>query len=145
MENPTKLRPGMFTIPELKHLDAPEEGADDAVKAKVVPEPTGFRLLCAVPPASEKFDGSAIIKADMVKHAEEQTSHVLFVLKVGPDAYKDPIKFPSGPWCKVGDFVLTRAYAGTRIKLFGHEFRLLNDDQVDAVVEDPRGVARAAS
>jgi len=68
---------------------------------------------------------------------------VLFVLKVGPEAYADKTKFPSGPWCKPGDFVLVRTYSGTRFKIFGKEFRLLNDDQIDAVVQDPRGITRA--
>lgn len=137
------LRPGAFALPEIVALSAPAENASDEEKAKTVPDPTGFKLLCMVPPASEKFDGTGIIKADTVRSAEEQTSHTLFVLKMGPDAYKDPVKFPSGAWCKVGDFIICRAYAGTRIKLFGREFRLLNDDQVDAVIEDPRGVGRA--
>jgi co-chaperonin GroES (HSP10) len=52
-------------------------------------------------------------------------------------------KFPNGPWCKEGDFVITRAYAGTRFKIHGREFRLINDDQVEAVVQDPRGITRA--
>jgi co-chaperonin GroES (HSP10) len=126
-------------------MEAPAADATDAQKAKVVPDPTGFKLLCVVPDSKETFDGSTIVKAETVRSAEEQTSNTLFVLKVGSDAYKDPAKFPSGPWCKEGDFVITRAYAGTRIKLFGKEFRLINDDQVDAVIEDPRGLSRAGN
>jgi len=132
-----------YALPRVAALDAPAEGASDAVKAKVVPDPTGWRILCALPEAKETFDGTDIIKAATSINAEEQTSHVLFVLKLGPDAYTDKAKFPSGPWCKEGDFVLVRAYAGTRFKLFGREFRLLNDDQIDGVIEDPRGVSRA--
>jgi co-chaperonin GroES (HSP10) len=64
-------------------------------------------------------------------------------MKVGADAYADKAKFPTGPWCKEGDFVLVRTYTGTRFKIFGKEFRLINDDQVDAVVQDPRGLSRA--
>lgn len=139
------LPPGIFAIPQVEAMEAPAPDASDEQKAKVVPDPTGFKLLCMVPDAKETFDGSAIVKADMVRSAEEQTSNTLFVLKVGPDAYKDPAKFPSGAWCKEGDFVITRAYAGTRIKLFGKEFRLINDDQVDAVIEDPRGLSRAGN
>ena len=71
------------------------------------------------------------------------SSPLLFVLKVGPDAYGDTAKFPNGAWCKEGDFVLVRTYSGTRFKIFGKEFRLINDDQVDAVVQDPRGLTRA--
>jgi co-chaperonin GroES (HSP10) len=75
---------------------------------------------------------------------EEHATTVLFVVAVGPEAYKDTAKFPSGPWCKQGDFVLVRTYSGTRFKIYGKEFRLLNDDQIDAVVDDPRGITRAA-
>lgn len=74
---------------------------------------------------------------------EEHASTVLFVLKVGADAYADKVKFPTGAWCSPGDFVLVRTYSGTRFKIFGKEFRLINDDQVDAVVQDPRGLTRA--
>lgn len=77
--------------------------------------------------------------------AEESATTVLFVLKVGPDAYQDKLKFPTGPWCKAGDFILVRTYSGTRVKIFGKEFRIINDDMVDAVVEDPRGISRAAA
>jgi co-chaperonin GroES (HSP10) len=68
---------------------------------------------------------------------------VLFVLKVGPDAYGDKAKFPSGAWCKPGDFVLVRTYSGTRMKIYGKEFRVINDDQVECVIDDPRGITRA--
>ena len=71
------------------------------------------------------------------------TTPVLFVLKLGPDAYKDERKFPNGPWCKAGDFILTRPMAGSRVKIHGREFRLINDDSVEAVVDDPRGISRA--
>lgn len=122
--------------------DAPIQ-TDDIAKAKLLPEPTGWRLLCAVPEAERTFGASGIVKADEFMRTEEQTTVVLMVLRVGPDAYTDKEKFPTGPWCKMGDFVLVRAYAGTRFKIFGKEFRILNDDQIDAVVEDPRGLTRA--
>jgi len=74
---------------------------------------------------------------------EEHATTVLFVMRVGPDAFKDTTKFPSGAWCKEGDFVLVRTYSGTRFKIFGKEFRVINDDQVECVVQDPRGITRA--
>jgi co-chaperonin GroES (HSP10) len=83
------------------------------------------------------------VKPTDILRQEEHATTVLFVLKVGPDAYKDTTKFPTGAWCKEGDFVLVRTYSGTRVKIFGKEFRLINDDQVDAVVQDPRGITRA--
>jgi co-chaperonin GroES (HSP10) len=75
-------------------------------------------------------------------HYEELLSPVLFVIKVGPDAYADKTRFPSGPSCKAGDFVLVRPNTGTRVKIHGQEFRIINDDSVEAVVDDPRGFGR---
>ncbi|MEI6481824.1 MAG: hypothetical protein WCO62_00295 [Betaproteobacteria bacterium] len=112
-------------------------------KAKQLPDPSGFKLLCMVPKVEEEFGESGIIKSSEAVKVEEQTTIVLFVAKIGPDAYKDPTRFPSGPWCKVGDFVVVRAYSGTRIKIHGTEWRIINDDSVDGTVEDPRGIGRA--
>ena len=119
-----------------------EKTQEEAAKAKLLPEPKGYHILCAVPHVEEEFDGG-IIKADETKRVEEQTTVVLFVLKLGDLAYKDETRFPTGPWCKEGDFVLTRPYSGTRVVIHGREFRLINDDTVEAVVEDPRGIRRA--
>jgi co-chaperonin GroES (HSP10) len=116
--------------------DAPEE------KAKQLPEPVGYHILVALPEAEEKYD-SGLIKADETRRFEEVLATVFFVVKVGPDAYKDTAKFPTGPWCKEGDFVLARPNSGTRLKIHGREFRLLNDDTIEAVVDDPRGISRA--
>ena len=111
-------------------------------RAKQLPEPSGYRILCGVPEVEDRTEGG-IFKADVTMQYEELTTPVLFVLKVGPDAYKDEKRFPSGPWCKEGDFILTRPMAGSRVKIHGREFRLINDDSVEAVVEDPRGISRA--
>ena len=115
----------------------------EETKATQLPEPMGWKLLCAVPDVEDKFEGSNIIKPEKLARVEEHSTTVLFVLKLGAEAYKDEAKFTSGPWCKEGDFVLVRAYSGTRFKIHGKEFRLINDDQVEAVVEDPRGYTRA--
>lgn len=111
-------------------------------KAKQLPDPTGYHILVALPDAEEKFE-SGIIKADQTRHFEEVLATVFFVVKLGPDCYKDEKRFPNGPWCKEGDFVLARPNSGTRLKIHGKEFRLINDDTVEAVVEDPRGIRRA--
>lgn len=121
-------------------VDAP--GDED--KARQLPRPVGHKILCAVPPATDTFDDSLIAKASVSQRIEEQTTTVLFVVALGPDAYKDRDRFPSGPWCKEGDFVLVRAYSGTRFQIHGRDFRMIFDDQVDGTVEDPRGYARAA-
>lgn len=137
------------TLPELpEFLIADADGNTTVLpdteerKAKQLPEPSGYRILCAVPDVEEKTEGG-LFKADITKQYEELTTPVLFVLKVGPDAYKDEKRFPSGPWCKEGDFIVTRPMAGSRIKIHGREFRMINDDAVEGVVEDPRGISRA--
>jgi len=111
-------------------------------KAKQVPDPATFYLLCVLPDIDEEYE-SGLIKAGQTMHFEEILSPVLFVVKMGPDAFKDTKRFPSGPSCKVGDFVLVRPNTGTRIKIHGKEFRLINDDSVEGVVQDPRGITRA--
>ena len=113
-------------------------------KAKQLPDPKTFRLLCVVPEAIEEIDGSSLVKTATMMHHEEILTPVLFVMKMGPDAYKDETRFPNGPSCKVGDFVIVRPNSGTRLKIHGREFRIINDDSVEAVVEDPRGIQRAA-
>lgn len=112
-------------------------------KAKQIPDPVSFHLLCVLPDAEEEYE-SGLVKASQTMHFEEVLSPVLFVVKMGPDAYKDEKRFPSGPSCKVGDFVLVRPNTGTRIKIHGKEFRIINDDSVEAVVQDPRGIKRAS-
>ena len=112
-------------------------------KAKQIPEPSTYHLLCVLPEIEEEYGDSGLIKAGQTMHYEEVLSPVLFVVKMGPDAFKDEKRFPSGPSCKIGDFVLVRPNTGTRIKIHGKEFRIINDDSVEAVVQDPRGITRA--
>jgi co-chaperonin GroES (HSP10) len=110
-------------------------------RASQLPVPQGYRILCAIPEAEEKFD-SGIIKSDETRRTDELLTTVLFVVKMGPDCYADKDRFPSGPWCKEGDFVLVRPNAGTRLVIHDREFRIINDDSVEAVVQDPRGIKR---
>jgi co-chaperonin GroES (HSP10) len=114
---------------------------EEVKKPTQLPEPKGYFLLCALVDASETFD-SGLIKSSDTKRMEEISSPVLFVLRMGPEAYQDADKFPSGARCEEGDFVITRPYAGSRVKIYGKEFRLIADDQVEAVVDDPRGISR---
>jgi len=116
-----------------------EASAED--KAKQLPEPSGYHILCAIPEIEEKYE-SGILKADETMHYEEILTTVLFVVAMGPDCYKDEKRFPSGAWCKVGDFILVRPNSGSRLIIHGKEFRLINDDVVEAVVTDPRGIKR---
>jgi len=111
-------------------------------KARQMPDPVAFYILTVLPNIDEEYGESGILKAGKTMHYEELLSPVLFVVKLGPDAYKDPAKFPSGPLCKEGDFIIVRPNTGTRIKIHGKEFRLIHDDCVEAVVQDPRGISR---
>lgn len=111
-------------------------------KAKQLPSPSGYRILCAIPEIEEKFE-NGLLKADITKKHDELLTTVLFVVELGPDAYNDEKRFPSGPWCKKGDFVLVRPHAGTRVKIHGREFRIINDDAIEGVVQDPRGISRS--
>jgi co-chaperonin GroES (HSP10) len=110
-------------------------------RARQLPEPKGYRILCAIPEAEKEFD-SGIVKADETIRNDEILSTVLFVVKMGADCYKDPNRFPNGAWCKEGDFILVRPNAGTRLIIHDREFRIINDDSVEAVVQDPRGIKR---
>ena len=107
-----------------------------------LPEPKGYKILCAIPDATDTYK-SGLVKADQTKTIEEHSTVVLFVVRMGDLCYADKERFPTGPWCKEGDFILTRAYAGTRFKIHGREFRIINDDTVEGVVQDPRGYTRA--
>ena len=110
-------------------------------KAKQIPEPATYHILCILPEADEKYD-NGLIKSGQTMQFEELLSPVLFVVKIGPDDFKDDKRFPCGAACKNGDFVLVRPNTGTRIKIHGQEFRIINDDSVQAVVQDPRGITR---
>lgn len=110
-------------------------------KATQLPIPSGYRILCAIPEMEKEFD-NGLIKADETIRMEETLTTVLFVVDLGPECYADKTRFPNGPWCKKGDFILVRPHSGSRLVIHGREFRLINDDTVEAVVADPRGIRR---
>ena len=110
-------------------------------KASQLPKPSGYRILCAIPEVEKEYE-SGIIKSDETVRHDELLTTVLFVVDLGPECYGDKERFPNGPWCKKGDFILVRPNAGTRLVIHGREFRIINDDSVEAVVEDPRGISR---
>jgi co-chaperonin GroES (HSP10) len=110
-------------------------------KATQLPKPSGYRILCAIPEVEKEHDGG-ILKADETLRFDELLTTVLFVVDLGSDCYKDPVRFPTGAWCKKGDFILVRPNAGTRLVIHGREFRIINDDSVEGVVDDPRGIKR---
>lgn len=110
--------------------------------ASQLPEPKGYKILIALPEVQETTEGG-IIKSSSTQKEESISTVVGWVMSMGSDAYANYARFPSGPYCEVGDWVVFRAFSGTRIKIHGKEFRLINDDTVEAVVDDPRGVERA--
>ena len=114
----------------------------DEDTTRKLPEPKGYKLIIAIPKLEEKTQGGVIIP-DKLKGLEQTASIIGLVIALGEAAYKDTEKFPDGPYCKEGDFVIFRSYSGTRFKLRGEEFRLINDDTVEAVVDDPREYTRA--
>ena len=115
--------------------------SDQELEAQL-PKPVGYKLLIALPKIEDKYE-SGILKADKTIHEEFILTVVGVVIDMGEQAYSDAERFPKGPWCKTGDYVLFRANSGTRIKVHGQEYRLLNDDSIDAVVTDPRAITRA--
>lgn len=114
-------------------------------RGKQLPKPAGYKILCAVPELDigEKFEGSVLLRPAVDRHQEQHATVVLFVVDVGPDAYTDKTRYPSGPWCKKGDFVIARQYSGTFVKIHGKDFRFLNEDQVEGTIDDPRGIVRS--
>tara|TARA_R110002073_G_scaffold81605_1_gene195595 strand:- start:148 stop:534 length:387 start_codon:yes stop_codon:yes gene_type:complete len=108
-----------------------------------LPRPVGYRILIAMPEIEETFTDTKVLKTTTIIHQEHIMSIIGLVLDMGDQAYSDVERFGDTPWCKVGDYVMFRANTGTRFKVGGVEYRLMNDDSIEAVVSDPRGVSRA--
>ena len=104
-----------------------------------LPKPTGWRMLVLPFKMKEKTKGGILITDDVVERAQVASTCGL-VLALGPDCYKDKERYPDGPWCKKGSWVIFARYAGSRIKIDGGEVRLLNDDEVLATVENPEDI-----
>lgn len=128
-----------FALRQKKVEERPEEIQPETPTQ--LPVPTGYKLLIGLPDVKDTTEGG-IVKSSETVRLEQIGSIVGFVLDMGPDAYKDPNRYPNGPYCKVGDFVIMRAYSGTRLAVHGKEFRLCNDDSIEAVVDDPRGISK---
>jgi co-chaperonin GroES (HSP10) len=108
-----------------------------------LPKPVGYRLLIALPQTSETYEGTRILKTDTERNRDHIMSIIGLVVDMGADAYKDASRYPDGPWCQPGDYVMFRMNSGTRFKMGDTEYRLMNDDSIEAVVADPRGIQRA--
>jgi co-chaperonin GroES (HSP10) len=118
------------------------EAAEQAELEKAIPRPTGYHVLIALPTIEETYGDSGIIKSNQALRDEYILSTIGLVLDMGDQAYNDKERFTS-PWCKPGDYVMFRANSGTRFKIGKQEYRLLNDDSIQAVVPNPRAISRA--
>ena len=128
-------------LAEVSTVSVEDDTATEPRAAHQLPDPKGYKILIGLPEPETASEGG-ILKAQETIEAEEVGSIVGFVIKLGPDAYSDKSRFPSGAYCKEGDFIMMRSYSGTRFKVANKEFRLINDDSVEAVIEDPRGVMK---
>ena len=138
------------TIP--KHKNALEEKYKDNQQKEVegyerlkekesskLPKPTGWRMLILPFKMPEKTRGGLYLGQETLERQQIGSTCGL-VLAQGPDCYKDPERYPEGPWCKKGDWVIFARYAGSRIQIDGGEVRLLNDDEVLATIENPEDI-----
>ena len=126
----------------IEEAKPPEIDMTAEEKARQLPDPAGWKILCAVPEFDVKFENSALVRPDKIIEQEQFATVVLFVMKLGPSCYTDKERYTTGPWCKEGDFVIVRQYAGTRLRIYGKEFRIIHEDQVEGTVQDPRGISR---
>lgn len=115
----------------------------DAELELQLPRPVGYRILVALPQPEETVAGTSILKTETAKTQDHIMSIIGLVVDMGGGAYADKDRFPDGAWCKEGDFVMFRMNSGTRFTIGGVEYRLMNDDSVEAVVTDPSGIQRA--
>jgi len=122
---------------------APEEMLTPEEIEAQLPVPVGYRVLVALPQVEETFGETGLLKSNTTMNQEHIMSIIGLVMDMGEQAYSDEDRFPTGPWCKPGDYVMFRMNTGTRFKIGGVEYRLMNDDSIEAIVADPRGITRA--
>ena len=121
-------------------LQNPSAGlSSDRTEIDKLPKPSGWRILVLPFKAKEKTKGGVIL-TDKTLEDSQLTASVALVMALGPDAYQDKEKFPNGPWCKQGDWVVFGRYAGSRLKIEGGEVRLLNDDEILGTVDSPEDI-----
>jgi len=127
-----------MTKPDLQQINVSDKDID-----LQLPKPVGYRVLVALPKVEDKYEGTELLKTDKEKYFENVMSIIGAVIDMGEQAYSDKERFPTGAWCKQGDYVMFRANTGTRFKVNGNEYRLMNDDSIEAVIADPRGIQKA--
>ena len=126
---------------ENKKIEDKEQKTYERLKTKEsdkLPQPTGWRMLLLTFKMKEKTKGGLILGQETLEK-QQVASQCGLVLAMGPHCY-DKEKFPEGPWCKKGDWVVFARYAGSRIQIDGGEVRLLNDDEVLATIDNPEDI-----
>ena len=118
------------------------ELTEEEVEAQL-PTPVGYRVLVALPQVEETYGDTGLVKSTTTKNQEHIMSIIGLVLDMGDQSYSDKDRFPTGAWCKAGDYVMFRMNTGTRFRVGGVEYRLMNDDSIEAIVADPHGITRA--
>ena len=134
-----------MTKPKLivpKHVWDGAQAEKKKNEVEKIPQPSGWRMVLFPLKLQGNTKGGVLLTDDTVTESQVSTN-ICKVLKMGPECYKDKEKFPSGPWCKEGDWVLITRYAGSRIRIDGGELRIINDDEILAVVDDPRDILPA--
>ena len=111
----------------------------DNIQKSQLPTPSGWRLLVLPFTPREKTKGGILIAQESLEKLRIATN-CGYVIKMGPLAYHDHDKFPTGPWCKTGDWIIFARYAGSRLPIEGGEVRILNDDEVLGTIKDPESV-----
>jgi co-chaperonin GroES (HSP10) len=138
-----KTSPAMTALETKRAAQIEREEKEQKELEEAIPKPTGYHVLIALPNVEETFGDSGLVKANQTVRDEYILSTIGLVLDMGEQAYNDKDRFPAGPWCKTGDYVMFRANTGTRFKLGKQEYRLMNDDSIQAVVPNPRMISRA--
>ena len=121
-------------------LEKNKPQTEDLKLKERLPQPTGYRMLVIPYYVSEKTKGGIYIP-DATRDRESFATVVAYVVKLGPDAYKDSDKFPNGAYCSEKEWVLMGRYAGNRFKVDGLELRIINDDNIIATILDPKDIS----
>jgi len=132
-----KLKP-KITLPKTD-LVGVEKSKQITKESTKLPQPTGWRILVLPFKMGEKTKGGILMGQDTLDK-QQVASQCGNVLAMGPQCYKDKERYPDGPWCKKGDWVIFARYAGSRIQIEGGEIRLLNEDEILATVKNPEDI-----
>jgi co-chaperonin GroES (HSP10) len=139
----TKVTAAMTELEKQRREKISEDEKAQALLEASIPKPTGYHVLIALPNVEETYGETGLVKAEKTLRDEYILSTIGLVLELGGQAYNDKDRFPTGAWCKPGDYVMFRANTGTRFKIGSQEYRLMNDDSIQAIVPNPKAISRA--